>query len=287
MSIEIPVSFVTQFSANVAMLAEQRMSRLRGAVMIEQVTGENFTVERMGSVAAAEVLTRHGDTPLTDTPHSRRWGFIRDFDVADLIDKPDRVKLLIQLDSGYTMKHAGAMGRSFDDEIIRALGASVIEGHTGGTTTVYDTTNQEIASGSTGMTVQKILQAKEKLDAAEVDEFIPRFLVMGSRQFRELLEDDKVTSSDFNTIKALVKGDLNEYLGFTFIRSERLTSASSVRDCYAFAQTGIRMGVAQAPQSLASDRPDKRHSKQIYTFGSWGALRVEDVQVVRILSDES
>lgn len=288
MSIEIPVAFVDQFSANVHLLAEQKMSRLRGTVMIEQVTGDSFAVERVGGIDTAnEVTERHGDTPLNSTPHSRRWGFIRDFDVADLIDKQDRVKLLINPDSIYTMRHGGTMGRSFDDEIIRALGAAAASGHSGTTPVSFPTSTQEIAHGSTGMTVQKLLQAKEILDSNEIDEFMTRFAVVGSRQLRELLEDDKISSNDFNTVKALVRGEIDEYLGFKFIRSERLIVASSIRECYVYAQPAVRMGVAQSPSSVVADRPDKRHAKQIYTYGSWGAVRVEDEMVVRILSDES
>lgn len=287
MSIEIPVSFVDQFSANVVFLAEQRMSRLRGTVQLEDVTGESFAVERIGGVALNAVNERHGDTPLNSTPHTRRWGYIVDKDVADLIDKQDRVKLLINPDSAYTLRHAGALGRGFDDEIIRALGASVNEGRNGTTTTAYDTTNQSIASSSVGLTVAKLLEAKEKLDAAEVDDFIPRYFVCAAKQMTNLLNDDKVTSSDFNTVQALVQGKIDTYLGFKFIRSERLTKVSNDRYCFAYTQNAIRLGVAQAPATIVSDRPDKRHAKQVYSYMSLGAVRTEDVQVVRVLADES
>ena len=286
MSIQIPVAFVNQFNTNVVMLAEQKTSRLRGTVNIEQVTGESFPVERLGGVTVNSVTDRHGDTPLNSTPHTRRWGYIVDYDVADLIDKQDRVKLLIDPDGMYTMRHAGAMGRAIDDEIIRALGASVNEGHTGSTTTVYDT-GQSIASSSTGLTVQKLLEAKEMMDADEVDEFYPRFFACAARQLRELLGDDKITSSDFTTVKALVRGEVDEYLGFKFVRTERLTKVSNDRYCFAWAMPAIRLGIAQAPTSEVDTRPDKRNAKQIYTYGSWGAVRVEDTMVVRVLADES
>lgn len=287
MSIHIPVAMVDQFSANVHYLAEQKMSRLRGTVQIEDVTGESFSIERIGSVALNSVNERHGDTPLNSTPHSRRWGYIIDKDVADLIDKPDRVRILINPDGAYTMRHAGALGRGFDDEIIRALGASVNEGRSGTTVTAYDTANQRIVSSSVGLTVQKLLEAKEKLDAAEVDDFIPRYFVCSAKQMTNLLADDKVTSADFNTVQALVQGKINTYLGFSFIRSERLTKVSNDRHCYAYTQNAIKLGVAQAPATIVSDRPDKRHAKQIYSYMSIGAVRCEDVQVVQVLADES
>lgn len=288
MSITIDQSIVEQFSANVHMLAEQRMSRLRSTVNIESVTGESFARERIGGIDAPnQVTTRHGDTPLNNTPHSRRWGFITDYDVADLIDRQDRVKLLISPDSMYTMRHAGTMGRGVDDAIISALGGSAVQGKSSGSSSVALPSAQKIAHGSTGMTIAKLIEAKEILDAAEVDEFLPRFAVMGSRQIRDLLEDDKVSSADYNTVKALVRGEIDEYMGFTFVRSERLSVASSIRKCYVYAMPAITLGIAQEPTSVASPRPDKRMAQQIYTYGSWGAVRLEDEMVVEISADES
>lgn len=286
-SVDIPVSYVTQFSNNVHLLAEQKVSRLLPAVMREDVKGESWTVEITGGVSVNQINERHGDTPLNNTPQTRRWGFISDFDVADLIDKQDRVKMLIELDSIYTMRHAGAMGRGIDDSIITAMFATAITGHAGGGTTPFDTSNQQIASGSTGLTIDKLNRAKEILDANEVDEFYPRFFACQARQLRELLEDDKVTSQDFNTVKALVKGEIDTFLGFKFIRTQRLPVATSVRNCAAWAQPAIRFGMAMSPNTTASVRPDKRNAQQIYTCGSWGALRVEDAMLVSVLCSEA
>lgn len=287
MSVEIPVSYVDQFSSNVHMLAEQRMSRLRAAVDYEAVTGDSFARERMGGIDAPNTVDElHGDTPLNSTPHTRRWGYIINYDVADLIDKQSKVALLIDPESRYTMRHAGTMGRGFDDAIISALGGTAMEGHTGSTSAALPS-GQKITEGSTGMTVAKLLEAKRLLDAQEVDEFIPRYVVMGSTQFKDLLEDDKISNADYNTVKALVKGEIDTYLGFKFLRSERLLlSDSDTRLCYAWAQTGVLLGVSQEPVSVSAPRPDKRMASQIYTYGSWGAVRVEDEMVVEIPCDE-
>lgn len=286
MSITIPEHFVQQFSDNVHMLSEQKMSRLRSTVNVEPVTGESKALERLGGIEVNEVTERHGDTPLNNTEHTRRWLYIRDFDAADLIDKADKVKLLVEPKSKYTKRHAGAMGRGIDDEIIRALGASATQGKTG-TSSVALPSDQKIVSGSTGMTIDKLIEAKKILDAAEVDEFIPRFCVVTAEQLSNLLADDKISSNDYNTVKALVRGEIDTYLGFRFVRSERLeVDGSSDRLCYCYASDGVTLGIAQEPSSVAADRPDKRHAKQIYTYGSWGAVRLEDEMVVQIACSE-
>lgn len=287
MSFEIPVSYVEQFSSNVHMLSEQMMTRLGMTVMQEQVTGESFAKERIGSVEASLVEGLHTDTEITSTPHSRRWGFIKDYDIADLIDKESEVKLLIDPQSRYTIRHAGAMGRAKDREIIRALGGIAQAGKQG-TTAVALPANQKIAAAATGLTTAKLIEAKQKLDEQEVDEFIPRFFICHSRQISDLLNEDKVTDSDFNTIKALVRGDIDTWLGFKFIRLELLeTDTSNDRLCYAYAMMGTTLGMQTDVRSVTSPRPDKRMSQQVYTWMSIGAVRVEDEMVVEVACQES
>jgi hypothetical protein len=287
MSFSIPTSYVEQFGANVHMLSEQRFSRLRSTVNVEDVTGESFAKERLGGVDAPNtVTTLHGDTPLNGNPHTRRWGFMSDHDVADLIDKQSKVKLLIDPQSLYTIRHAGTMGRGLDDAIISALGGAAAEGKAGTSSSALPA-GQKVLVGGTGLTVAKLRAAKKLLDEAEVDEMFERFIVVQSAQIDDLLGDTNVTSSDFNTVKALVQGEIDQYMGFRFIRSQRLqVDGASSRLVYAYAQPAVTLGVGQEPQSIAAPRPDKRHSMQVYTYGSWGAVRVEDEMVVEIACAE-
>lgn len=288
MSISIPQAYVEQFSSMVHMLSEQRTSRLRRTVQITPVKGESFSEERLGGIDAPnKIINLHGDTPLNNLPHTRRWGFIADYDVADLIDKQSKVRLLIDPEGKYVRKHSGTMGRGIDDSIIAALGGAAVQGKTSGSASVALPDAQKIVSSSTGLTIAKLTEAKEILDAAEVDEFIPRFFVCAAKQMTNLLNDDKVTSADFNTVKALVRGELNEFMGFTFIRSQRLqTNGSSERLCYGYAMDAVQLGMGDEPSSIASPRPDKRYAQQIYTFGSWGAMRVEDEMVTEVACTE-
>lgn len=285
MSIEIPVSYVETFGRNVHMLAEQRASKLRNTVMDEDAVGESFTVERIGGVEVNQVTTLHGDTPLNQTPHSRRIGYIKDFDVADLIDRTSQVKKLIDVNGPYTMRHAGAMGRAIDDEIISALGGSAAQGKNGATLVPLPAA-QKVAVNGTGLTIGKLIDARERLDAAEIDDFLTRYMVTTSKQISDLLDDDKITSSDYNTVKALVKGEVDEFMRFKFIRCERLLLSGGSRLCYGYVHGATRMAFPRMPSTSVDNRPDKRNAKQIYTDGSWGAVRAEDVLVTEIACAE-
>ena len=232
----------------------------------------------------ANVITeRHGDTPLNNTPHFRRWVYPNFYDRADLIDQQDQVQMLIQPQGKYAMIHGAVMGRGMDISIIDALGGTAKTGKTASGTAPLPE-GQKIAHGGSGLTVQKLRQAKKILDRNEVDEMHPRFFICSAEEMDNLLGTTEVTSSDFNTVRALVHGEFDTFLGFKFIRSERLRKEPSdnSRKCYAYAMPAICFKVWMEPSVTADRRPDKRNAWQLYTSGSWGATRLEDEMVVEV-----
>ena len=273
------------------MLAQQMGSRLRDAVRIENVVGKNAFIDQVGVATAQLRTSRHADTPQMDTPHARRRLSLADYEYADLIDDQDRVRMLIDPTSSYARAAAAAMGRAMDDVIITAFDAAASTGETGSTSTAFDT-NQDVAvsvgGANTNMNLTKLREAKRLLDAADVDPSIPRFIVVGPSQIQSLLADTSVTSSDFNTVKALVQGEINEFMGFNFIMSNRLKplEAGNVRTCFAFAQEGIALGVGKDVSARIDERADKGYATQVYYCMSIGATRMQENMVVRIKCDE-
>lgn len=71
MSAQISTAFSQQFSANVQLLSQQMGSILRGGVNEESVTGEKAFFDQVGAAAAIKRTSRHSDTPMVETPHSR------------------------------------------------------------------------------------------------------------------------------------------------------------------------------------------------------------------------
>lgn len=287
MSTEIDTAFVEQYSANIITLAQQKGSRLRAAVRTEPVTGKNAFIDRVGAVAARKRLTRHGDTPQLDTPHSRRRVSLVDYDWADLIDDLDKVKMLIDPTSPYAMAGAWAMGRAMDDELIAAASGTSYAGVAGATSVVLPSA-QKVVVASSGLTVAKLLSAKEIIDGHDVDESIPRFIALTSKQVTDLLNTTEVKSSDYNTVKALAQGQLDTYLGFKFIRTERLAvDGSSNRLVLAWAQDGLALALGQEPRARITERADKNYATQVYYSMAIGATRLEEEKVVEIACSES
>lgn len=287
MSTQITTAFVNQFSANVQMLSQQMGSLLRNAVDVETVNGEKAFFDQVGSAAAVLRTSRHADTPLIDTPHSRRMVTMSDYEYADLIDDQDKVRLLVDPTSTYSRAAAAAMGRAMDDVIISAALGTALTGKDGGTSTSFATATNQIAAGATGLTLAKLIQAKEILDAGDVDPSIPRYIAVSPKQISNLLNSTTVTSSDFNTVKALAMGEINSFVGFNFIVTNRLgVDGSAARRVIAFAMDGIKLAIGREPTARIDERADKSYATQIYYAMTLGATRMEEKKVVEVLCAE-
>ena len=305
MSLQIPVSFVDQFKANILMLSQQKQAKLRGCCRPESVTGDTMYVERLGPKDAQLRGARHGETPVSDAQHSRRKLSMADYIVpADLIDKPDKLKLLIDPQSSYTQNQVFSLNRAIDDVVIAALYGAAYGGHAGGTTiNSYDVGESRLvqsdgtirAAGSdfsdateTPLTIAKLLTCKQLLDDAEIDEDRQRYFVCNPFNLNQLMNTTEVKSSDYNTVKALAQGNVDTYMGFNFIKSTRLpaddTDTGATR-CFAFTQDAIVLAVAEEPSVSVSVRNDLCDSIQVFSTLSIRATRVEGPAVVQILLD--
>jgi hypothetical protein len=88
--------------------------------------------------------------------------------------------------------------------------------------------------------------------------------------------------------KALVQGEIDTFMGFNFIRTERLdTNSSSNRLVLAFAKSGIGLAVGSDIQTRISERADKNYATQVFLSMTIGATRIEDEKVVEIECTES
>lgn len=287
MSTQITTAFVEQYSSNIQMLSQQKGSLLRDKVRLETVVGKNAFFDQVGSVTATVRTTRHSNTPQVDTPHSRRRVSLVDYEFADLIDDLDKVRMLADPTSSYAQAAAFAMGRAMDDVIIAAATGTASTGVAGATNTVLPAGQIIAEAGTVGLTIAKLRTAKQILDLADVDPSLPRYIVVGPKQITDLLGTTEVTSSDFNTVKALASGDVNSFLGFNFIVSNRLNLATSKRDCIAFVSDGITLAVGKDVTARIDERADKGYATQVYYSMAIGATRMEEEKVVKIQAHEA
>ena len=285
MSTQITTAFVNQFSQNIQLLSQQMGSLLRNSVRQETVNGEKAFFEQIGSAVAQKRASRHASTPIMDTPHARRMVTMSDYEYADLVDDQDKIRLLISPESTYGKAAAAAIGRAMDDEIIGALGGTAKTGVSGGTSTALPS-GQKIVHGSAGLTIAKLISAKKIMDQNSVDPSIERYIVVSPEQIEDLLNTTSVTSADFNSVKALVNGTVDSFMGFKFITSNRLKDDGTSRLCYAYAREGVVMALGKDVTAKIDPRPDKSYSTQIYYCSTFGASRMQEEMVVEIACNE-
>lgn len=291
MANDITTAFVKQFGSNLDFLVQQKGSMLRNAVRIETVTGEEAYFDQLASTAAQKKTTRNSDTPLIKSEHKRRRVTMYDYEWADLIDKEDKLKMLIDPQSDYAINAAWALGRSIDDAIIEAFSGTAYAGKAGGTATSF-TAGNILTVGATGLSLQKLLDAKEKLDSADVDPAEQRYMIITSTQLADLLNVSEIKDADFNTVRALVRGEVDTFLGCKFVICNRLASqnggtvAANGRSCFMFAKSGIMLALAKDINTQITVRSDKSYATQVYASMGIGAVRMEEEKCVQILCTE-
>ena len=276
MSTQITTAMVEQYKSNVLMLSQQKGSKLRGTVRTELVTGKNAYFERIGAVDMVDSTSRHDDTPQIDTPHSRRRVSLTTSRWADLIDDADKVRTLIDPQSPYAMNAAWAAGRKMDAVIVAALFGNAFSGVSGGTTVALPSA-QKVAAASAALTIAKLRSAREILLTADVDmENVT--CCINPAGLTDLLATTEITSSDYNTVKALVQGVIDTFLGFKFVVTNQMTALKAG----VYAKNAVALAIGAEPRVRISERDDKNYSTQVFVQMDIGATRVEDAGVVEI-----
>lgn len=285
----ITTAMVKQFGSNVQHLAQQKGSRLRNAVRVETgVVGEEAYFDQLGSTAAIKRTTRNDDTPLIEADFQRRRVSIYDYEWATLVDKQDKRKLKItDPSSDLALSAAYAMGRAIDDAILDNATGTAYTGKAGGTSTTLPS-GQKIGSGSTIITLAKLREAKKILDANEIDPDEERFCAINAYNLYSMLGITELTSADYANVKALVNGEVDTFLGFKFLLTERLNSTSDdEKIAVAWAKNGILLAIQEDINAKIEDRADKSYSTQVYLSMGIGATRMEEEKVVQIECTQS
>lgn len=295
MSLSITNAFVEQYRNNITVLTQQRGSKLRDFVTVNNgVVGKTVFTEQIGSTEAKKRVSRHSDSPLVETPHKRRLYTMADYEWGDLIDKADRVRMLIDPTSTYAQSAAFAMGRAMDDVLITAMSGNATTEDQGSqspqalTLTVAKTVGPQGQSTETGMNVEKLREAVQLMATNNVPDDEEKFIVLSPIGVQQLLQQREITSADFNTVRALVNGEIDTFMGLRFIVSNRLpVPASNERDAFVFTRSGIELGIGQDVMGRIEERPDKAFSTYVYYCMSLGATRLEEEKVVKITYEEN
>jgi hypothetical protein len=290
----IPLFYVHQYSANIQLKLQQMGSRLRSAVMSGSHMGDQASpVDQFGAIAANKVTTRYAPIGRTDAPTDRRWVFPQDYDLNQLLDSFDKLRLLTDPMSSYVTNAHHALGRAMDNEIISGLLGTNKTDNTGGTSVSLPAgqvvaVNQGSAS-ATNLTVAKLREARRILMSNEVDLSSDTiYAAVTATNLDSLLAEVQVTSLDFNERPVLVDGKIERFLGINFIHTELLTtgtdgSAGTSTAIPVWAKSGAYLGIWEDLTTDVSQRKDLTGLPyQAYVKGTFGGTRLEEKKVVQI-----
>lgn len=291
-----------KFESQWRRLAQQVDSRLSGAVSVNSnCTGEVNYRDQIKPIDVSSLggpnSNRLAATAISEIETQKRANYPEKFQAVKHFDEFDEVWLAEQSKptSQTFLEFKAGFNRKMDDLIIAAATGTAKTGDNGAVSTDLPTgqvISVDIGGTGSGMNLDKILDAKQLMEENEVfgqdidgDE---AYLVLNAKALRGLYDEAKITSSDYaGELQALYNGEIDQFLGFNFIRTERLAVASNVRTCFAFVKSGIALDIWQNPKFKLSERNDYNDAAQLRGTAAAGATRLEEIKVVEIPCDES
>jgi len=289
-----------EFTQGVKFDLQQKNSKLMPIVTEVTNTGKMQMHDFLGEVGNFDAITgRHANTKLTEVEHKRRTITCKPFAKAFLIDDEDKARQAHNIDSMYIKDATMSYNRSIDDMIYAGLDSAVGAGEDGTTLVARPTTNDIahdseynasgvwVPSGATsvGLTIDKLRRAKLMLDEEYADDLGEYCFIAHPRQIDNLLGTVEVTSSDYASVKALVQGEVDTFMGFKFIKFNRVDVASDIYDCYAVAKGSMYLASQKSTGGLRTEigkRADKNNATKILMKFDKGVARMFDEAVVQI-----
>jgi len=280
MAIGLSNAFVTLFDAEVKQ-AYQAKAELVGAVRQRRgVEGSTAKFPKVGKGVATLRIPQTDVTPL-NVDFSQVTATMEDWNAAEYSDIFMQQKVNFDERQELVQVVANAIGRRQDQLILDALNAS-------GTSLSVATS---IGGADTNLNVAKLREAKKLLDKGNVPPQ-DRHIVLHANNLASLLSENSVTSSDFNTIKALVQGEINTFLGFTFhVLGDRAegglpVAAGDVRSVWAFHKDAVGYAEGMGPKTEINYVPEKT-SFLVNSMFSAGSVAIDAEGIVKILADET
>lgn len=293
---DITTFYPTMFQTSWEQVLQQMDSRFLSNVTRADFTGKKKWFNLINDSEMSRVLTRKADTRDGEFDGSKYWMTQNPYDKVTTFDEFDKHYLgtIVLPTSDEVQAHAMAANRTIDDVIITSFDATRYIGEDGTTTDAFPG-GQSIAvdyqetgaAANAGLTIGKLRRAAQLMNEDEVPTS-DRYIAVGAQQLTDLLRTTEVTNADYNTVRALVQGQIDTFLGFKFVQSQRLpeVTATDVRSVFAWHKSGIKfaMGERKVHMDILADR---NHALQLRTVIMLGAVRTENEKVVRIYCDES
>ena len=280
MAIGLSNAFVTLFDAEVKQ-AYQAKAQLVGATRQRRgVEGSTAKFPKAGKGVATLRIPQTDVTPL-NVDFSQVTATLEDWNAAEYSDIFMQQKVNFDERQELVQVVSNAIGRRQDQLIIDALTAS----------STALTVGNDVGGTDTNLNLDKLLAAKKALDAGNVPPS-DRHMVIHANNLSALLGETEVTSSDFASVKALVNGEINTFLGFNFhVLGDRAeggltVDGSSDRTIWAFHKDALGYAEGMGPKTEINYVPEKT-SFLVNSMFSAGAVAIDAEGIVQITCREA
>lgn len=269
--------YAQAYGRNIMQLAQQKYAKTMGMFyMKENVTGKVFFQDQIGEWSMEVKAGRNVQTPNNDPRLARRMGVMVDYHDNRMLDRGDELRTLSDPRSAYTIAAGKSIARRFDDSFYAAAIGNSFSGETGSTTV----TNGNIVNlTAASPTVARIIAVKKTLDDEDVEEE-ERYFHCNTTLLNNLLNVEQATSADYHTVKGLVRGELNTWLGFAWTMTTRMPSTEVGIAWQKYGMCGA--GMDGSPLVRTDEREDLSYSWQVYYELNLGIVRLEEVRVVLV-----
>jgi hypothetical protein len=278
--------YAQAYGRNIMQLAQQKYSKLLPLCYVKpNVAGKVFYQDQIGKWSMDVKSGRNVQTPNNDPNLARRMATMVDYHDARLLDRGDELRMLSDPRSAYTIAAAQSLARKIDTVIASAVVGTAYYGETGTSSITLGTDAisgiSHIAGTPSTLTFARVTAAKKILDREDV-EMEDRFFVVNPEGLEDLLNTQQATSADYAAVKALVRGELDSWMGFKWVTSNCLPVSGTQTTCFAMQRYGICVAMSAEPLVRTDERNDLSYSWQIYYELNMGAVRLEEARVVKV-----
>lgn len=249
MSTYISNSFVTQFASEVK-VAYQASSKLMNTVRTRMnVVGSTVKFPVLGKGLAQPRITQADVTPM-NVMQNDQTAVLSDWNASEYTDIFDQQKINFDEKRELVKVVSSAIGRRLDQIVINAIA-----------TGAGQTIGVNVGGNNTGINVAKILAVATAMNAAGVP-MENRHMAISAYGLSQMLSTQQLTDINYNSVKSLVRGEIDTWMGFNFhVIEDRLEGgvpiAANTRSNYAWHKDAVGLAVGIGPSTEINYIPEK------------------------------
>lgn len=288
MSINLDNVTVRKFEAEVHQRFQER-GKVGMSIRTKDAKGaSSVQFPLMGRGFATQRTTVHTPIPIMNITHDPRIATVTNWTASELTDIFLNNQVNFDERQELAQSIAAALERRLDQIVIDTLVAAA----------PAKSVPINISGANDNLTLDALRETARLFDIDGVPDG-DRTMLIHVNGLHHLLDDPEVTSSDFASIKALIKGDLDSYYGMNMIkignRPEETVGATAgglpitgglVRSNFAYHKQAVGMAMNMMPKVTVDWEPSFG-AHRVTGFMSAGAVVVDDLGLIEVLTDEN